>query len=103
MNSEDRTEGQPQAATSAVVLRRWYFSVEDWDDNEEFIGPDGESIGEEEAKRHPFIGDRWQAGEEGDRRSSRWEDREDALAARVTSHSMGKAENDQVQELSGGK
>lgn len=70
-------------------LRRWYFSVEDFDDNLEYLGPDGENIDEDTAKRHPFIGDYSAARDEADRRADRWEQREDAFPARVTAHSMG--------------
>lgn len=79
--------------TSHFVLRRWYFSVEDFDDNLEYLGPDGESIDEDEAKRHLFIGDTRAAEDEGERRANRWEERENACASNVTRHSMGKTQN----------
>ena len=101
MNSSNLNEsatagfGRPASAGSPPSeLRRWYFSVEDFDDNLEYIGPDGENIDEDAAKRHPFIGDHAAAQDEADRRADRWEQREAAFPARVTSHSLGKVVND---------
>lgn len=83
----------PSARVHPLVLRRWYFSVEDFDDNLEYLGPEGESIDEDEAKRHPFVGDTRAAEDEGERRANRWEERNNACAANVTRHSMGKTQN----------
>lgn len=84
----------PSGRVHPLVLRRWYFSVEDFDDNLEYLGPEGESIDEDEAKRHPFVGDTRAAEDEGERRANRWEERNNACAANVTRHSMGKTQND---------
>lgn len=98
-----KTDSIRAVASSAIILRRWYFSVEDFDDNLEYLGPDGESIDKDEAKRHPFIGDTRAAEDEGERRANRWEEREDTCAANFTRHSMGKTQNDKAVPTEGGE
>ena len=71
-------------------IKRWYFTVEDFDDTTEHVGPDGETIDEEEARRNPFYGTKPDAAIEADRRADRWEERNDCCAAHVTYHSIGK-------------
>ena len=69
------------------VIRRWRFSVLDWDDAEFWLSSTGESVYEDDAVE--FLGTDRQAAEEGERLSDLWEEREDGFVAQVTYHSRG--------------
>jgi len=84
------------------LVRRWYFTVDDFDDDTEYLGPDGESIDDAEAKRNLFTGTNAEAAGEADRRANRWETRKDCCASRVTYHSMGKVQPPNGALSSGG-
>ena len=96
MTNENNTQ---EASSVQRLVRRWYFTLEDYDDTTEYIGPDGESIDDCEAKRNPFIGTLNEAAEEADRRANRWEEREDCCAAQVTYHSMGKVKDGEAPNI----
>ena len=77
----------PPLGVERLVIRRWRFSVLDWNDDEFWLSGTGESVGEDDAVE--FVGTDRQAREEADRLSDLWEEREDALVAKATYHSRG--------------
>lgn len=73
-----------------TTLRRWYFELEDFDDNVGYLDASGGSIDYSNAQDNPFIGTCYEARAEADRRSDLWEEKNDCCASRITYHSMGK-------------
>lgn len=67
---------------------RWIFSLIDYDDNETYLDESGKEIDYSEAA--DWIGTDTEAAMECDRRSDAWEERYDALAAKITYHRMGR-------------
>lgn len=75
----------------AEPKRRWRFYVEDFDEEGQYVGANGEAVGYDEEDTE-FIGTFNEAEEEADRRADLWELANDRLAAKVVHESMGKEE-----------
>ena len=96
---ETNLKSTAQRATrvgSTDPVRRWFFTVEDWDGNEEHVCHSGHAVTEAYAKSSAFIGTDKEASEEADRRANKWEGVNDELAAKVTCHSMGVVSNKEM-------
>jgi hypothetical protein len=66
--------------------RRWRFYVTDFDDNDFYLGKNGEECDRREAG---FTGTTNEAMNEADRRAYLWEVETGEIAARVTRESLG--------------
>ena len=71
----------------ADAIRRWRFSVTDFDDNVAHLDADGGPNGDEPSAE--FNGSAAAAMVEGDRRADLWEARTGKLAAKITRDSYG--------------
>jgi hypothetical protein len=80
--------------TTDEPCRRWLFKVTDWNDDEFYVDADGKQSSYDDVPK--FVGTDYEALQEGDRRADLWEQKYDALAARVTRESQGivKGETD---------
>ncbi len=70
--------------------RSWYFTIRDFDDEEERIDAEGNRTDSDSAKMAPFIGTGAEAEIEACRRADLWEARNHCCSQRVTYHSLGK-------------
>jgi len=78
-----------QAKALPVVMRRWLFRGEDWNDDDFYIDENGAEVCEDAAV--PWVGSELDAKAEADRRCDLWEESNEAFIAKITIESRGKA------------
>ena len=76
-----------QVSPQQEIIRRWLFSITDWEDTEYYVNEEGEEIDYSDAQE--FIGGSYAAEKKAERRANMWEEKNQAFAARLSHHSQG--------------